>query len=97
MIVRFEGHIASYLGDGVLAYFGWPHAHEDDAGARADRAMHAGLALVEEIGRLEPHAALRLQARVGIATDLVRPLARISQTRKRDGGFERGCRGAGGG
>jgi len=67
VIERFEGHTAKYLGDGILAYLGWPQAHEDDA----ERAVRAGLALVEEIARLEPHAAVRLQARVGIATGLV--------------------------
>src|SRR5919112_2083490 len=48
-ITRFEGHVAKYLGDGVLAYFGWPQAHEDDA----ERAVRAGLELVEAVGRLE--------------------------------------------
>jgi class 3 adenylate cyclase len=67
VVERFEGHIAKYLGDGVLAYFGWPQAHEDDA----ERAVRAGLALVEEIARLEPQVAVSLQARVGIATGLV--------------------------
>jgi class 3 adenylate cyclase/predicted ATPase len=67
VVERFEGHIAKYLGDGVLAYFGWPRAHEDDA----ERAVRAGLALVEEIARLEPHPAVRLQARIGIATGQV--------------------------
>ena len=41
-ITRFEGHIAKYMGDGVLAYFGWPRAHEDEA----ERAVRAGLAIV---------------------------------------------------
>jgi hypothetical protein len=67
VIERFEGHIAKYLGDGVLAYFGWPQAHEDNA----ERAVRAGLALVDAIAQLEPHAAVRLQARIGIATGLV--------------------------
>jgi class 3 adenylate cyclase len=67
VVERFEGHIAKYLGEGVLVYFGWPQAHEDDA----ERAVRAGLALVEAITQLEPHAAVRLQARVGIATGLV--------------------------
>ncbi|HEX6115292.1 MAG TPA: adenylate/guanylate cyclase domain-containing protein, partial [Geminicoccaceae bacterium] len=67
VVERFEGHIAKYLGDGVLAYFGWPQAHEDDA----ERAARAGLALVDEIPRLESLVAVRLQARVGIATGLV--------------------------
>jgi class 3 adenylate cyclase len=55
VVERFEGHIAKYLGDGVLVYFGWPQAHEDDA----ERAVRAGLALVEAITQLEPHAAVR--------------------------------------
>jgi class 3 adenylate cyclase len=64
VIGRFEGHVAKYLGDGVLAYFGWPVAHEDDA----ERAVRAGLQLVETIARLQAHADVRLQARIGIAT-----------------------------
>jgi class 3 adenylate cyclase len=67
VVERWGGHIAKYMGDGVLAYFGWPQAHEDEA----ERAVRAGLALVEAIARLEPQAALSLQARVGIATGLV--------------------------
>ena len=43
VVSRFDGHIARFLGDGVLAYFGWPVAHEDDA----ERAVRTGLALVE--------------------------------------------------
>src|SRR5687767_11306654 len=66
-IERWGGHVAKYMGDGVLAYFGWPQAHEDEA----ERAVRAGLALLEAIARLEPQAAVRLQARVGIATGLV--------------------------
>ncbi len=65
-LARFEGHVAKFMGDGVLAYFGWPKAHEDDA----ERAVRAGLALVERRrrarGRRPP-----LAARVGIATGLV--------------------------
>ena len=64
--LRFEGHIAKFMGDGVLAYFGWPQAHEDDA----ERAVRAGLALVETVGALEV-AGRRLAARIGIATGLV--------------------------
>ena len=54
------------MGDGVLAYFGWPQAHEDDA----ERAVRAGLALVETVGGLEVCGRL-LAARIGIATGLV--------------------------
>ena len=43
-----EGHVAKYMGDGVLAYFGWPQAHEDEA----ERAVRAGLALVAAVARL---------------------------------------------
>ena len=64
--LRFEGHIAKFMGDGVLAYFGWPQAHEDDA----ERAVRAGLALVRTVGALEA-GGRRLAARIGIATGLV--------------------------
>ena len=64
VIERFDGHVARYLGDGVLAYFGWPKAHEDDA----ERAVRAGLGLVDAVARLEPHEEVRLQTRVGVAT-----------------------------
>ena len=66
MIARFEGHVAKYMGDGVLAYFGWPVAHEDDA----ERAVRAALALVEAVASSTP-AGKPLAARVGIATGLV--------------------------
>jgi class 3 adenylate cyclase/tetratricopeptide (TPR) repeat protein len=62
---RFGGFVAKYMGDGVLIYFGYPQAHEDDA----ERAVRAGLELVAAVGGLKTHAAL--QARVGIATGLV--------------------------
>jgi class 3 adenylate cyclase/predicted ATPase len=67
VIERFDGHVARYLGDGVLAYFGWPRAHEDDA----ERAVRAGLGLVGAVARLEAHDEVRLQARVGVATGQV--------------------------
>jgi class 3 adenylate cyclase len=66
-ITRFEGHIAKYMGDGVLAYFGWPMAHEDDA----ERAARAGLAITAAIGQLGNPTGEALAARVGIATGLV--------------------------
>jgi class 3 adenylate cyclase/predicted ATPase len=65
MIGQFGGFVAKYMGDGVLAYFGYPQAHEDDA----ERAVSAALALVAAIGRLE--TGERLQLRIGIATGLV--------------------------
>lgn len=67
MIQRFDGIIAQYQGDGVLAYFGYPQAHEDDA----ERAVRAGLALVEQIPTLRPTPGIGLQARIGMATGLV--------------------------
>src|SRR5262249_23043556 len=62
---RFDGFVARYLGDGVLVYFGYPQAHEDDA----ERAVRAGLELIAAVGGLKTRA--RLQSRVGIATGLV--------------------------
>jgi class 3 adenylate cyclase/predicted ATPase len=62
---RFGGFVAKYMGDGVLIYFGYPEAHEDDA----ERAVRAGLDLVAAVSDLKTHAAL--QTRVGIATGLV--------------------------
>jgi class 3 adenylate cyclase/predicted ATPase len=65
VVRRFDGFVAKYLGDGVLIYFGYPQAHEDDA----ERAIRAGLELTGAVGALEIGASL--QTRVGIATGLV--------------------------
>ncbi|MDP6951178.1 MAG: adenylate/guanylate cyclase domain-containing protein, partial [Alphaproteobacteria bacterium] len=65
VIKRYEGHVAQYLGDGVMIYFGWPAAHEDGA----QRAVRAGLEIVDAIASLE--AATALTVRIGIATGLV--------------------------
>ena len=62
---RFDGFVAQYLGDGVLVYFGYPQAHEDDA----ERAVRAGLDLIAAVVALKTRVSL--QARVGIATGLV--------------------------
>jgi predicted ATPase/class 3 adenylate cyclase len=69
VIQRFDGHIAQHLGDGLLIYFGWPVAHEDDA----QRALHAGLGIVEAITttlnpRLEQEKGGRLTVRLGVHT-----------------------------
>jgi class 3 adenylate cyclase/predicted ATPase len=61
---RFSGFVAKYMGDGVLIYFGYPQAHEDDA----ERAVRAGLAVIEAIGKLPAREDLRV--RLGIATGL---------------------------
>ena len=66
-IDEFDGFVARYMGDGVLAYFGYPRAHEDDA----ERAVRAGLGVVAAVSALNPQPGLRLQVRVGIATGLV--------------------------
>jgi predicted ATPase/class 3 adenylate cyclase len=67
VIARNEGVIARYMGDGVLAYFGYPQAHEDDA----EQATRAGLALVDAVANLQTDIAAGLQVRVGIATGMV--------------------------
>jgi class 3 adenylate cyclase len=64
-VQRFGGFVAKYMGDGVLVYFGYPQAHEDDA----EQAVRAGLELVAAVGGLKTHAPL--QTRIGIATGLV--------------------------
>jgi class 3 adenylate cyclase len=64
-IGRFGGFVAKYMGDGVLVYFGYPQAHEDDA----ERAVRAGLDLIGAVNALKSNAPL--QTRVGIATGLV--------------------------
>jgi class 3 adenylate cyclase len=67
VIGRWGGHVAKYMGDGVLAYFGWPTAHEDEA----ERAVRAGLAIVDALAGLETPAGAPLAARIGIATGMV--------------------------
>ena len=71
VIARFEGHIAQYLGDGLLVYFGYPRAHEDDA----QRAVRAGLGMIDALGqlntRLGQERGIQLAVRLGIHTGLV--------------------------
>jgi class 3 adenylate cyclase/tetratricopeptide (TPR) repeat protein len=64
-VQRFGGFVAKYMGDGVLIYFGYPQAHEDDA----ERAVRTGVELVAAVSNLKTHAPL--QTRVGIATGVV--------------------------
>jgi class 3 adenylate cyclase/predicted ATPase len=64
VIGRFDGFVAKYMGDGVLAYFGYPQAHEDDA----ERAVRAGLAVVGAVCQVQ--TPMQLQMRVGLATGL---------------------------
>lgn len=65
VVERYEGHIAQYLGDGLMVYFGWPRAHEDDA----VRAIRAGLEMIAALSGLP--ATMPIRARVGIHTGLV--------------------------
>jgi len=67
VIGQYEGIIARYMGDGVLAYFGYPQAHEDDA----EQATRAGLALVDAVANLQTDIGAELQVRIGIATGTV--------------------------
>jgi class 3 adenylate cyclase/tetratricopeptide (TPR) repeat protein len=64
VIERFDGYIAQYLGDGLLVYFGYPTAHEDDAA----RAVRGGLRIIEALHALNPRLARPLQVRIGIHT-----------------------------
>jgi predicted ATPase len=71
VIARYEGHIAQYLGDGLLVYFGYPQAHEDDA----QRAVRAGLGMVEAMGQLNTRMVqkhgVQIEVRLGIHTGQV--------------------------
>jgi class 3 adenylate cyclase len=70
-VMRFGGHVAKYLGDGLVVYFGWPEAHEDDA----ERAVRAGLTIVDAVATLNEGLAVKqnvkLSVRVGIDTGSV--------------------------
>jgi class 3 adenylate cyclase/tetratricopeptide (TPR) repeat protein len=67
-ITRYGGHVAKYLGDGVMAYFGWPEAHENDA----ERAARAGLAILEEVSKLNQESTNpKISVRVGIDSGAV--------------------------
>ena len=66
-IARYDGFLAKFMGDGVLAYFGFPRAHEDNA----DRAVRAGLDIAAAVGKLDTPARVSLNVRIGIATGIV--------------------------
>jgi class 3 adenylate cyclase len=66
VVAGFDGFVAKYMGDGVVVYFGYPRAHEDDA----ERAVRAGLGVIDAVARLDVKS-LNLQTRVGIATGLL--------------------------
>jgi class 3 adenylate cyclase len=67
VIAKSGGFVARYMGDGILAYFGYPQAHEEDA----ERAVRAGLELIEAAAKLDDGAGTALHMRVAIATGLV--------------------------
>ena len=71
VIEHFDGYIAQFMGDGIMAYFGYPHAHEDDA----ERAVRSGLDIIQAIKQLElpplQHEPIKLAVRIGIATGVV--------------------------
>lgn len=67
VVARYDGFVAKFMGDGILAYFGFPHAHEDDA----ERAVRAGLEIASVVGALKTRSTEKLQVRIGIATGLV--------------------------
>ena len=84
-IKAYEGFVAKYLGDGVLAYFGYPRAHEDDP----ERAARAALDLIAAIRRIETPGAVTMHARIGIATEL-RRRRRADRRRRRAGALRDG-------
>jgi len=67
VVARYDGFIAKFMGDGILAYFGFPRAHEDDA----ERAVRAGLEIAGVVAALQTVAGEKLHVRIGIATGLV--------------------------
>src|ERR1700751_2988436 len=67
LVQQFDGAIAQYQGDGIIAHFGYPRAHEDDA----RRAVYCGLTIASQVPTLQLSPGVNLAARVGIATGLV--------------------------
>src|SRR5271169_6459851 len=66
-VARYDGFVAKFMGDGVLAYFGFPRAHEDDA----ERAARAGLDITAVVAKLDTRAKETLKVRIGVATGIV--------------------------
>jgi class 3 adenylate cyclase len=98
-IAEYDGHIAQYLGDGVLVYFGYPHAHEDDA----VRAVRAGLSMIERMKdvnrRLVAEHGVALEIRVGVHTgpvvagEMGGARCRVLRSHRADRGVAVSCRG----
>jgi len=83
LISEHGGNVMQYMGDGVLAYFGYPHANEDDA----SNAVAAGLRIRDAVGRLELPSNVALQVRIGIATGMVVVSELIGRREARGGGI----------
>jgi hypothetical protein len=66
-VARFDGHVAKWMGDGALVYFGYPRAHEDDA----ERAARAGIGMIKAIGGVRRERGVALEVRIGISTGMV--------------------------
>ncbi len=66
-VIRFDGHVARWLGDGATVYFGYPRAHEDDA----ERAVRSAIALIAAVRQLRGERDVELLIRIGISTGLV--------------------------
>jgi class 3 adenylate cyclase/predicted ATPase len=66
-VARFDGHVAKWMGDAAMVYFGYPRAHEDDA----ERATRAGVTIIDTVAELRRHHRISLEVRIGIATGLV--------------------------
>lgn len=66
-VAPYEGYIAKYMGDGILVYFGYPQAHEDDP----QRAIYSALRAIKAVSKLKLHTGEALQTRIGIATGMV--------------------------
>ena len=67
VVSRYEGFVAKFMGDGVLCYFGWPRANEDDA----ERAVRAGLSIIDTVKNMKAADGTPLATRIGIATGVV--------------------------
>ena len=79
-VARYDGFVAKFMGDGVLAYFGFPRAHEEDA----ERAVRAALDIAAVSGKLETPARQALKVRIGIATGIVVVAISSVQDRRRN-------------
>ena len=67
VIEKYRGYVARFMGDGILVYFGYPRAHENDA----ERALRAGLGIIEDVANLHFSPSLAMQVRIGVATSSV--------------------------